>query len=146
MKSLIFSGFFICQKSSYIRASRLSSRMSLIRRIDIELMLKTKPYEVLRPKDEFDVTEYYTAEQIVEKYKVNAVWIYTRQNNVPKVRIRQSSFYKSLFIFRNSVGLTSLYFLNNLFRWLSSVKPSSSTISFILMSLCRSRLSTIFIL
>lgn len=58
--------------------------MSLIRRIDIELMLKTKPYEFLRPKDEFDVTEYYTAEQIVEKYKVNAVWTYTRQNNLPK--------------------------------------------------------------
>lgn len=60
--------------------------MSLIRRTDIELMLKTKPSEVLRPKDEFDVTEYYTAEQIAEKYKVNAkwVWTYTRQNNLPK--------------------------------------------------------------
>lgn len=146
MKSLIFSGFFIFQKSRYIRVSRLSSRMSLIRRTDIEFMLKTKSYEVFRPKDEFDVTEYYTAEQIVEKYKVNAVWTYTRQHNAPKVRIRQPSFYKSLFIFRNSVGLTSLYFLNNLFRWLSSVKPSSSTISFILISLCRSRFSTIFIL
>lgn len=73
MKSLIFSDFFIFQKSRYIRVSRLSSRMSLIRRTDIEFMLKTKSYEVFRPKDEFDVTEYYTAEQIVEKYKVNAV-------------------------------------------------------------------------
>ena len=46
-------------------------------------------------KDEFDVTEYYTAEQIAEKYKVNAkwVWTYTRQNNVPKVRIRQFNYY-----------------------------------------------------
>ena len=73
-------------KEDKLRASRLSSRMSLIRRTDIELMLKTKPYEVLRPKDEFDVTEYYTAEQI-------AVWTYTRQNNVPKVRIRQFNYY-----------------------------------------------------
>ena len=82
-------------KEDKLRASRLSSRMSLIRRTDIELMLKTKPYEVLRPKDEFDVTEYYTAEQIAEKYKVNAkwVWTYTRQNNVPKVRIRQFNYY-----------------------------------------------------
>ena len=39
-------------KEDKLRASRLSSRMSLIRRTDIELMLKTKPYEVLRPKDE----------------------------------------------------------------------------------------------
>lgn len=37
-------------KEEKLRASRLSSRMSLIRRADIELMLKTKPYEVLRPK------------------------------------------------------------------------------------------------
>lgn len=37
-------------KEDKLRASRLSSRMSLIRRADIELMLKTKPYEVLRPK------------------------------------------------------------------------------------------------
>ena len=82
-------------KEDKLRASRLSSRMSLIRRTDIELMLKTKPYEVLRPKDEFDVTEYYTAEQIAEKYKVNTkwVWTYTRQNNVPKVRIRQFNYY-----------------------------------------------------
>lgn len=82
-------------KEDKLRASRLSSRMSLIRRTDIELMLKTKPYEVLRPKDEFDVTEYYTAEQIAEKYKVNAkwVWTYTRQHNIPKVRIRQFNYY-----------------------------------------------------
>ena len=82
-------------KEDKLRASRLSSRTSLIRRTDIEFMLKTKPYEVLRPKDEFDVTEYYTAEQIAEKYKVNAkwVWTYTRQNNVPKVRIRQFNYY-----------------------------------------------------
>lgn len=82
-------------KEDKLRASRLSSRMSLIRRTDIELMLKTKPYEVLRPKDEFDVTEYYTAEQIAKKYKVNAkwVWTYTRQHNVPKVRIRQFNYY-----------------------------------------------------
>ena len=82
-------------KEDKLRASRLSSRMSLIRRTDIELMLKTKPYEVLRPKDEFDVTEHYTAEQIAEKYKVNAkwVWTYTRQHKIPKVRIRQFNYY-----------------------------------------------------
>lgn len=60
-------------KEDKLRASRLSSRMSLIRRTDIELMLKTKPYEVLRPKDEFDVTEYYIAEQIAELQKITTV-------------------------------------------------------------------------
>jgi putative transposase len=58
-------------KEDKLRASRLSSRMSLIRRSDIELMLKTKPYKSIKPKDDVDITEYYTAEQIAEKYKVN---------------------------------------------------------------------------
>ena len=48
-------------KEDKLRASRLSSRMSLIRRSDIELMLKTKPYESIKPKDDVDITEYYTA-------------------------------------------------------------------------------------
>ena len=69
-------------KEDKLRASRLSSRMSLIRRSDIELMLKTKPYESIKPKDDVDITEYYTAEQIAEKYKVNTkwVWTYTREH------------------------------------------------------------------
>ena len=58
-------------------------------------MLKSKPYERLVAKNDFDITEYYTAEEIAEKYKVNAkwVWTYTRQHKVPKVRIRQFNYY-----------------------------------------------------
>ena len=69
--------------------------MSLIRRADIELMLKSKPYERMVPKEDFKITEYYTAEEIAQKYKVNAkwVWTYTRQHKVPKVRIRQFNYY-----------------------------------------------------
>lgn len=69
--------------------------MSLIRKADIELMLKSKPYERLVAKNDFDIAEYYTAEEIAQKYKVNAkwVWTYTRQHKVPKVRIRQFNYY-----------------------------------------------------
>ena len=82
-------------KESKLRASRLSGKKSLIRRADIELMMKTKPYERIMPKEDFDITEYYTAEEIAQKYKVNAkwVWTYTRQHKVPKVRIRQFNYY-----------------------------------------------------
>ncbi len=82
-------------KESKLRASRISGKKSLIRRADIELMLKTKPYERIVPKDEFDMSEYYTAEQIAEKYKVNTkwVWTYTRERDIPKVRIRQFNYY-----------------------------------------------------
>ena len=57
-------------KESKLRASRISGKKSLIRRADIELMLKTK-------------------------YKVNAkwVWTYTRQHKIPKVKVRQFNYY-----------------------------------------------------
>lgn len=82
-------------KESKLRASRISGKKSIIRRADIELMMKTKPYERIMPKEDFDITEYYTAEEIAEKYKVNAkwVWTYTRQHKVPKVKIRQFNYY-----------------------------------------------------
>ena len=82
-------------KENKLRASRISGKKSLIRRADIELMLKTKPYESIKPKDNVDITEYYTAEQIAEKYKVNTkwVWTYTREHDVPKVKIRQFNYY-----------------------------------------------------
>ncbi len=82
-------------KESKLRASRISEKKSIIRRADIELMLKTKPYERIMPKDEFDIAEYYTAEQISEKYKVSQKWIwaYTREHNIPKIRIRQFNYY-----------------------------------------------------
>ena len=82
-------------KEDKLRASRISGRMALVRRADIELMLKSKPYERLVAKNDFNISEYYTAEEIAEKYKVNAkwVWTYTRQHKVPKVRIRQFNYY-----------------------------------------------------
>ena len=69
-------------KEDKLRASRISGRMALVRRADIELMLKSKPYERLVAKNDFNISEYYTAEEIAEKYKVNAkwVWTYTRQH------------------------------------------------------------------
>lgn len=50
--------------------------MSLIRRADIELMLKSKPYERPVAKNDFDITEYYISEDIAQKYKVNAKWVW----------------------------------------------------------------------
>ena len=87
-------------KESKLRASRISGKKPLIRRADIELMLKTKPYERIVPKDDFDMSEYYTAEEIAEKYKVNAkwVWTYTRQHKIPKVKVRQFNYYSKKYI------------------------------------------------
>ena len=104
-------------KENKLRASRISGKKSLIRRADIELMLKTKPYESIKPKDDVDITEYYTAEQIAEKYKVNTkwVWTYTREHDVPKVKIRQLNYYSKKHIdaifakYRTDDALTEWY-------------------------------------
>jgi len=83
-----------------LRASRISSRMSFIRRTDNELMLKFKPYERVITKVEFDIGQYYTAEEIAEKYNVAPkwVWTYTREHNIPKVKIRQFNYYSKKLI------------------------------------------------
>ena len=104
-------------KENKLRASRISGKKSLIRRADIELMLKTKSYESIKPKDDVDITEYYTAEQIAEKYKVNTkwVWTYTREHDVPKVKIRQFNYYSKKHIdaifakYRTDDALTEWY-------------------------------------
>lgn len=82
-------------KEDKLHASRISNKMSFIRRADIELMLKSKPYERITTKEEFDIAEYYTAEQVAERYKVSTKWVwnYCRQNNIPKVRIHQFNYY-----------------------------------------------------
>ncbi len=104
-------------KENKLRASRISGKKSLIRRADIELMLKTKPYESIKLKDDVDITEYYTAEQIAEKYKVNTkwVWTYTREHDIPKVKIRQFNYYSKKHIdavfakYRTDDALTEWY-------------------------------------
>ena len=67
-------------KENKLRASRISGK---------------KPYERIMPKEDLEITEYYSAEQIAEKYKVAPkwVWTYTREHNIPKVKIRQFNYY-----------------------------------------------------
>ena len=92
-------------KESKLRASRLSGKKSLIRRADIELMMKTKPYERIMPKNgfrnnipskkehgqiyysklHFDLSknsaeeskaEYYTVKEAMEKFKLSRDSVY----------------------------------------------------------------------
>lgn len=77
-----------------LRASRLSSRMSLIRRADIESLLAASPYErvlpVVRPvknnpnstkiktsETDNSPMEYYTGEEVMTTFKIGQGWLYT---------------------------------------------------------------------
>ena len=54
-------------KEEKLRASRLSGKMSLIRRAHIELPPKSKPYEGMGPKEDVKITAYYTPLENAQK-------------------------------------------------------------------------------
>lgn len=80
-------------------ASRLSNRMSIVRRKDIEKLLSANPYERVIPAirkskpipadklksrtaksnviETNDPIEYYTGEEVISKFKISQGWLYT---------------------------------------------------------------------
>ena len=71
-------------------ASKLSSRLTLIKRISIETMLNDSPCTKRQAQEQTVITELYTRADIREKYGVKDSWIYkvVAENNVPKTIIR----------------------------------------------------------
>lgn len=62
--------------SGKLKAAKLSSRMTLLRKSDIEAMLASCPYTKHRKKPSSPITEFYTTEEIMEKYGVSMSCIY----------------------------------------------------------------------
>ncbi len=58
-----------------LQAFRISSRLSFIRKGDIDRMLEARPYKQRQPKDTIPVTDFYTTVEVKEKYHVNESWI-----------------------------------------------------------------------
>lgn len=97
-----------------LHASRISDRMAIIRRKDIEDMLEGNPYRRVipcqRPKaNQISVCksqqkgketsnepmEYYSGEDVMRIYKVKQSWLYTsaKRNGIPTCRISGRTFY-----------------------------------------------------
>ena len=99
-------------------ASRLSSRMALVRRSDIEKMFETNPYNRVLPctklkksvskkiknsaKDKAkkeratdEVLEYYSGEEVKQIYKVKQSWLYAsaKRHQIPMCRIAGRNYY-----------------------------------------------------
>ena len=99
-------------------ASRLSSRMALVRRSDIEKMFVANPYNrvlpctkskpsigkkakksskkdaaSVQPTDE--VLEYYSGEEVMQTYKVKQSWLYAsaKRHRIPMCRIAGRNYY-----------------------------------------------------
>ena len=73
-------------KAGNLKASKISSRLSFIRRVDIDAMLENRPYKTLHPKDTVPITDFYTTAEIKEKFGVKESWIYeiTKEHNIPR--------------------------------------------------------------
>ena len=102
-----------------LKASRLSSRMAFVRKSDIEKMFENNPYKRAIPcgkgktsnkpkfgkkaerqeptigKEENEVLDYYSGEEVMSLYKVKKSWLYTsaKRNQIPMCRIAGKNYY-----------------------------------------------------
>lgn len=112
-----------------LKASRISSRMAIIRRADIETMLEGSPYNKVvfgnRPKpassnrqqqqkkkEHVSVSDepltYISGEEVIASYKVKPSWLYTsaKRNQIPICRIAGKNYYSRSHV-EVCLGLTS---------------------------------------
>ncbi len=73
-------------KSGLLKASKISTRLSLIKRSDIEDMLRNNPYQIRQPKESVPITEFYTTEEIKQKFGIKDAWVFKigKEQNIPR--------------------------------------------------------------
>ena len=132
-----------------LKASRLSSRMAFVRKSDIEKMFEGNPYkrvipaskskpckkaktgkptqnqEPIKGKEENEVLDYYSGEEVMSLYKVKKSWLYTsaKRNQIPMCRIAGKNYYSKRHIdefFGTAVDLTSIT------EWVTSLVVTAS--------------------
>ena len=78
-----------------LQAFRISSRLSFIRKGDIDRMLEARPYEQRHPKDTIPITDFYTTAEVKEKFNVAESWIFAvaKKNNIPRTFNRGKTYW-----------------------------------------------------
>lgn len=78
-----------------LQAFHISSRLSFIRKGDIDRMLEARPYEQRQPKDTIPITDFYTTAEVKEKYHVNESWIFViaKKHNIPRTFNRGKTYW-----------------------------------------------------
>lgn len=81
--------------AGHLKASKISSRLSFIKRNDIENMLENRPYEKRNKKDIAPITELYTTTEVKEKYNVVDSWIFVvaKKHNIPRTFNRGKTYW-----------------------------------------------------
>ena len=78
-----------------LQAFRISSRLSFIRKGDIDRMLEARPYEQRHPKDTIPITDFYTTAEVKEKFNVAESWVFAiaKKNNIPRTFNRSKTYW-----------------------------------------------------
>lgn len=87
-----------------LSASKISSRLTLIKRSSIDAMLESSPYKKRETteKKSKSLADFYTRADIREKFGVKDSWIYkvVAENNVPKTILRGKAYFSKSHIDR----------------------------------------------
>lgn len=85
-----------------LAASKISSRLTLIKRESIDKMLDDSPYKKRESNEKKTINEFYTRAEIREKFGVKDSWIYkvVAENNVPKTILRGKAYFSKSHIDR----------------------------------------------
>ena len=78
-----------------LQAFHISSRLSFIRKGDIDRMLEARPYEQRQPKDTIPITDFYTTAEVKEIYHVNESWIFAiaKKHGIPRTFNRGKTYW-----------------------------------------------------
>lgn len=81
--------------TGHLAAYKLSSRLSFVRQSDIKEMLKRNPYKKRQPKDTLPITDFYTTNEIKEKFGVKDSWIFhiAKEHNIPRTFNRGKTYW-----------------------------------------------------
>lgn len=78
-----------------LRASRLTSRLTIVRREDIEQMLAERPYEKQRARRAVVITELYTTDEACKAYDISRTTLFeiAKRENIPRTKKRAKTYW-----------------------------------------------------
>ena len=73
--------------SNALRAAKITSRLTFVRRCDIDAMLTNATYTKRVKHERKPITEFYTTTEIKEKFGVSESWVFKigKEKNIPKI-------------------------------------------------------------
>lgn len=83
--------------SGQLKAIKLSTRLTIIHKSDIDSMMSSTPYVKRNRISHTPITDFYTTAEVASKYGVNESWIFKvgKEQNIPKVFKRGKTYWSA---------------------------------------------------